>query len=320
MLMNDEASCEKSCTLSCEGTCPFHEHGVPSLAEVLERFEKEARQGICDTGRYRCNYFSWGEGPPLVFVHGLADSSRSFLFVSALLSRFFRCIAYDLPMGGRDGARLARYQNQDLCADLWALLDHLQLKQSYLFGSSFGSTIALMALHARPERIPRAILQAGLAHKPLRGLERPLALLLSYLGGTVASLPGRQRLMEKLHQAAFAQRPPDVWRYYLDYTGRVPVQALGHHARWLHRTDLRPLLRQIRQPVLLLSGETDTVVDASCADLLMQELPNGGRVILQGCGHIPSYTHPEALAEVVRRFLSPTPAPAPTCSALSEQS
>ena len=29
------------------------------------------------------------------------------------------------------------------------------------------------------------------------------------------------------------------------------------------------------------------------------------RVLIEGCGHVPSYSHPEALAEVVRRFLTP---------------
>src|SRR5207245_6866652 len=80
-----------------------------TLAEALERFEKEAVRGTCDTGRYRCSYSTWGEGPPLVFLHGLADSSQAFVMPMALLSRFFRCISYDLPTGRDDGARLSRY-------------------------------------------------------------------------------------------------------------------------------------------------------------------------------------------------------------------
>jgi pimeloyl-ACP methyl ester carboxylesterase len=41
--------------------------------------------------------------------------------------------------------------------------------------------------------------------------------------------------------------------------------------------------------------------------MLLHGLPNAGRVILEGCGHVPSYTHPEAVAEVVRQFLTPAP-------------
>jgi hypothetical protein len=27
--------------------------------------------------------------------------------------------------------------------------------------------------------------------------------------------------------------------------------------------------------------------------------------VIEGCGHVPSYTHPEILAEVIRQFLTP---------------
>src|SRR5262245_28401189 len=109
-----------------------------TLSSALERFEREAVRGLCDTGRYRCPYYTWGEGPPLVFVHGLSDDATSFALTISLLSRHFRCIAYDLPGGVGDGARLGRYRHADLVADLFALLDHLGVRQGYLFGSSFG--------------------------------------------------------------------------------------------------------------------------------------------------------------------------------------
>jgi pimeloyl-ACP methyl ester carboxylesterase len=39
--------------------------------------------------------------------------------------------------------------------------------------------------------------------------------------------------------------------------------------------------------------------------MLLQGLPNAGRVVIAGCGHVPSYTHPEILAEVIQQFLTP---------------
>jgi len=128
--------CEQSCTASCAATCPSSSPGIP-LPEAIERFGREATQGSCDTGRYRCRYFTWGSGPPLVFLHGLADTSRAFILPSALLARSFQCIAYDLP-DGSDGADLKRYTHADMVADLFALLDHLGVKQSYVFGVETG--------------------------------------------------------------------------------------------------------------------------------------------------------------------------------------
>src|SRR6516162_569228 len=130
---------------ACATPCP---HASVSLQAILDRFARAAHQGVCDTGRYRCPYFVWGHGPPLLCIPGLADDACSFVQLSYRLSDHFQCIAYDLPAGGRDGACLSRYSQPDLAADVFALLDHLQVRQSCLFGSSFGSTVALAAMHA----------------------------------------------------------------------------------------------------------------------------------------------------------------------------
>jgi pimeloyl-ACP methyl ester carboxylesterase len=272
---------------------------------VLERFEREAVRGTCDTGRYRMPYYSWGSGPPLLFIHGASDNSHSFLLPVAALCSHFRCIAYDLPDGRADGARLRRYRHDLLVEDVWALLDHLNVARSYVLGSSFGSTVALAAMRARPERLPRGVLQGGMAHRPLRRAERLLANLARFLPGRVARLPWRQKVLRLANADAFVGRPPEVWQRFVEVTGRGRIAAFAHQATWLHRLDLRPILPEIRQPVLLIVGDDDRVVPTFHEEVLLGGLPNARRAAIARCGHVPSYTHPEAFVEVVRQFLTP---------------
>jgi pimeloyl-ACP methyl ester carboxylesterase len=253
-------------------------------------------------------YYVWGEGPPLLFVHGVSDTGDGFVMPISRLSRHFRCIAYDLPRGRGDGARLWRYTHDQLVEDLWALLDHVQAKQAYVLGSSFGSTIALKAMHQKPGRLPRGILQGGFACRRLRKLEVILAAIGRVLPGTTRRLPLRRRIAEKLNQFAFADRPASDWQYLMDCTGCTPIAVFAHQVLYLRSLDLRPLLPEIRQPVLLLCGEDDRVIGRAHQEVLLNGLPNAGRAVLEGCGHVPSYSHPEAMAEVVRRFLTPPPA------------
>lgn len=296
------------CPLSCADECALRPgEPVPPivLAEVLSRFEREATSGVCDTGRYRLPYYIWGKGPPLLFVHGVGDNSRSFLQPISRLCAHFRCIAYDLPSGHRDGARIRRYEHVDLVADVWALLDHLGLRQSYILGSSFGATIVLKAMHARPERLPRGILQGGLAYRPLRRAEKVLAYWGRFLPGSMGGVPLREKVLLKATGSAFKELFPEVWQHFLDTSGRARLAAFAGQAYMLHRLDLRPLLSQIRQPILLVCGDQDRVVPRAFEDVLLRGLPNAGRVVIESCGHVPSYTHPEILAEVVRTFLTP---------------
>jgi pimeloyl-ACP methyl ester carboxylesterase len=317
--MNDP--CESECAATCPGpddpacaTCPSHPAPPPpiDLGEALTRFEREAERGVCDTGRYRLPYYTWGAGPPLLFIHGVSDCSLSFVAPIARLSAHFRCIAYDLPNGRQDRAQLGRYRHTDLVADVWAFLDHLKVERSYVLGSSFGATVALQAMHDRPARLPRGVLQGGLAHRPLRRAELWLSRLGRYLPGKVARIPLREKVLRAVNGRQFTGRPPEVWRYFVDCTGRGRIAAFAHQGMLLHGLDLRPILPAVRQPVLLVTGEHDRVVPGPYQEVLLRGLPNAGRAVIAGCGHVPAHTHPELLAEVVRRFLTPVPLTSPS--------
>jgi pimeloyl-ACP methyl ester carboxylesterase len=276
-----------------------------SLHTAFDRFAREAVPGVCNTGRYRCPYFVWGSGSPLLFIPGVAASGRSFVLTIARLAAYFRCIAYDLPTGRGDGARLGRLKHADLVADVFSILDHLGIGQAYLYGSSFGSTMALTAMHSRPERTPRAVLQGGFARRPLARAERALASIARYWPGTMRYVPFRTKALRLAHYGPFADRPPELWDYFIKYTGEVPIAVLARHALLLHETDLRPILPEIRQPILMVCGDRDPLVRPAQEQPLLDGLPNVRRVELENCGHFPYLTHPEALAEIIRRFLTP---------------
>jgi pimeloyl-ACP methyl ester carboxylesterase len=274
-----------------------------ALHQVLERFEKEAVRGICDTGRYRCPYFSWGSGPPLVFVHGLCDDAKSFVLPIASLSEDFRCIAYDLPLGREDGARLGRYRHADLVKDLLALLDHLQLDEVNVLGSSFGSTITLAAMHQQPRRFARAVFQGGFARRPLAPAEVILARWARYWPWSMRWLPFRLEILKYSHSKSFSACPPEVWQFFLERDATNPMNAVAHRALILHQADFRHLLQEIHQPILLVCGDFDPLVSKDCEADLLKGLRNVVRAEIEGCGHMPQFTHPTVLAEVVRRFL-----------------
>jgi pimeloyl-ACP methyl ester carboxylesterase len=273
------------------------------LAEALAQWEREARRGICDTGRYRMPYFVWGSGPPLVFIHGLADSSRAFIPVIAALRREFTCIAYDLPGGGPDGARLGAYRHRHLVADLVALLDQLGIGRTNLFGSSFGSTIVLAALHAHPDRMSRAVLQGGFAYRTLSSWEHLLCGFARYWPGPLGTLPLRALLDHPSDMRVFGNLP-DEYHFHRANSDVLPKAAVARRGLMILNVDLRPKLPAIRQPVLMLCGDCDRIVTATCEGPLLAGLPNVARVELPVCGHYPQYTHAPLVAEVVRQFLA----------------
>lgn len=281
---------ESPCASSC---CP-----ALTLLEILEQYRCEAVTGSCHIGRYRCRYYSWGSGPPLLFIPGLCDDALSFVMPIALLKDDFRCIAYDLPAG----PEIKKYRHADYIADVAALVDHLGLAECNLFGSSFGSTMALAALARWPARFPRAVLQGGFAQRPLGAGEVCLASLARYWPWPLRYLPLREAVLYRAHFATFRDCAPENWEYFLDHQGEPPMSAVAHRALTVHRLDLRQLLPAIRQPVLMICGEFDHLVGKQCEDVLLRGLPRVERVELGGAGHMPHFSHPALLAEAIRGF------------------
>jgi 3-oxoadipate enol-lactonase len=283
--------------------------GTPScsqplrLGASLDRFRREAVWRTVDTGRYSCRYVLWGRGPALIFVPGLCDDPWSFILPMARLSEQFLCVAYMMPTGRGDGARLRSYRHTDLVADLEAVCDHVGLKQAYLFGVSFGSTVALQALHDSTARFPRGILQGGFARRPLAFAEVMLASWGRWWPGEMSMLPLRNTILEQM-RPAFAGCEPAVWDYFMQHDGSQPMAAVAQKAVLLHHLDLRPLLPEIRQPVLLICGDRDPLVGKPCEQELLAGLPNAARAEIDDCGHLPQYTHPEVLSEIVERYLT----------------
>lgn len=285
------------------------------VAVALERLGKEGRPGLCDTGRYLCRYALWGDGPPIVFVHGLSDVARSFALVAAELSRDFTCILYELPTGEADRARLGGYRHRHFAADLIALLDHLHLDRTYAVGASFGSTVVLRTMAEQPARFARAVLQGGFARRRLPAKEVVLCQFARYAPGLMSQLPFKTSLKSEQERLPFRQAPPDRWQFLRGNCDGSRIATVGRWGLLISQLDLRPLLPRVRVPVRLIGGDADGIVPMECEAELLRGLPSVERIEIPGCGHMPQYTHSGLFAELVRRFFTPTCGrePGPDC-------
>ena len=231
------------------------------LQSALAACREQSRSGVLDTGRYRMRYFAWGAGPPLVFVHGLADVGQAFVMVMQRLMSRVHQHRLRAPQRRNDGARMARYQHSDYTADLVALLDHLKYDRTAVVGSSFGSTIALAAMAGVPERFSHGVLQNGFAFRPLHRFQRMLAQVARFWPGWFADWPELHRLvMTRIEHASISQAPREIAEFYRHPAPGRPSRPCAHAHSPSTPFDLRQILPAIRVPVLLLCGDCDHLV------------------------------------------------------------
>lgn len=97
-----------------------------------------------------------GSGYPVVLLTGGADV-RNWKYVTPLLARHFKVIAYD---GRGTGKSPSPLEDVNHLEDLLSLLDHLEINQATLIGHSMGGQIATEFALNYPDRVSNLILLA----------------------------------------------------------------------------------------------------------------------------------------------------------------
>ena len=257
-----------------------------------------------------------GEGPPLVLLHGLCDSHRTWLKVAPPLARSRRVLMLDLAGHGLSERPDATYALDWHARVVGAWLEALGLGEVDVVGHSYGGGVALwMLLLERCPRIRRlALVAAGglgrevtlalrLASVPfvVERLGQPFMahgtrLALNAFGGTYERAE-IARLVSMNSTAgtarAFARSVRDVidWR--------------GQHR---HLLDGKGALASL-PPVALFWGERDTVIPFAHATETASLLGGVRITRFAECGHFPHRQAPAAFASALEAFLSAPAAP-----------
>jgi pimeloyl-ACP methyl ester carboxylesterase len=268
---------------------------------------------------HRLHYRIGGEGPLLVLVHGITNSSASWEPVLATLARRFTVIAPDLLGHGDSAKPRGDYSlgaNASLLRDFMLALGH---ERATIVGHSLGGGIAMQFAYQFPDRIERLVLvsSGGLGREvtallravALPGAEFVLPLLASgplvSAGTTISGWINRigVRLGSDVAAMAtgFASLQDIEARRAFVQTARAVIDAGGQR---VNATDKLYLAEAV--PTLLLWGDRDPIIPARHG-LRAHELMPGSRLrIFAGAGHFPHHDDPAGFAAAITEFVETT--------------
>jgi pimeloyl-ACP methyl ester carboxylesterase len=258
-----------------------------------------------------------GEGPPLLLLHGFADSADTWRRVLDRLARVHRrALAIDLPGFGA-GPKLDR--DEPILAQLDSLAAAAVLRLAaedgeavVISGNSLGGCVALR-LGERKELpvcgvVPVA--PAGFDHPVwFRLIEaHPVIRLLLTNRVPLPEPIVRALVGEVYRQLAFAHpraMEPEVIRVFTSHH-RTPGHIRGYLdvGRRL-MSELRDPFRlaDVRVPVLLVWGDRDRMVTHRGSRHVLEALPATTYELLPGCGHCPQIEEADRLVELLLEFL-----------------
>ena len=261
-------------------------------------------------------YLDTGEGPAVMFIHGLTSTHRNWDHLVEKLRIDHRVLAPDLFGHGASAKSMGDYSLGAHAAILRDLLDQLGIDKVTLVGHSFGGGIAMQFVYLFPERVERLVLVAS------GGLGRDVSPLLraATLPGAGWVLPfiasgwvkGRGEAAGRTLARTGWEASPDVteiWRGFMSLgdadtrraflaTTRSVIDPGGQTVTAHDR-----LPRAIELPTLVVWGTRDRMIPAWHATTAHGLIENSKVVLFEGAGHFPHLDKPERFAEVLRDFL-----------------
>ena len=237
---------------------------------------------------------------PLVFLHGWAQSRQIWC---NQFDSFSDALFLNLP--GHGGAA-------DLPADAWveAIVAQLPDEPGHLVGWSLGGMLAMQIAAKHPERIAGLILVSttprfrasevwphGSSDEVFNGFREAVE------SGSPKALSRFFALM--LHGDGLSRSDYNrLAKIAVDRSNPVSAAGMQGGLELLQQLDLRTLSNKIKQPTLIVHGETDAVVPVAAGRWLAEQIGHSKLHIFPDCGHAPFLTQSDTFNELVQTWWS----------------
>ena len=258
---------------------------------------------ILSLGHHACYYRLDGarDRPVLVFSHSLGLDHGMWDDQAASLLPYFRVLRYDTRGHGASSAPAGDYSIASLAHDVLALADALHVERFAFCGLSLGGMIGQWLAAEAPKRLTHVVLANTSSRltdpQPMEARRR-------------AVLEGGMKAVEDLVMGRFfspgllSARPPAVETARRTLLSTNPVGYAGCCAA-IRDMDQTGLLRRIRVPTLIISGDLDVGMPWDGHAAVLAQGIAAARVIRLPAAHISNIERPRSFSAALLDFLVP---------------
>jgi pimeloyl-ACP methyl ester carboxylesterase len=255
---------------------------------------------------------SGGDGPPLLWLHGLGGVWQNWLLNIPAFMGSHRCVAIDLPGFGQSEVPAGEIAIPGLAATVETVCDRLELESPVVVGNSMGGFVGAELAVSFATRVSKLVLVAAaglsteyLAREPLLAAARAFAVLTARTGLRGSPVVKRARLRR------FALQP--IVRYPEQLSVPLATELVrGANAEGflpafeaLMSYSFRDRLERIEVPTLIVWGRNDILVPVEDAEMFEHLIgENAHSVIFEDTGHLPMLERPSRFNELLGSFIA----------------
>ncbi len=250
-----------------------------------------------DSRRVHVTALGSAVGCPMLLVHGLGGSWRTWLPTLPRLATSRRVLAADLPGFGRSQMPVAPISIAGYVNALERVCDLFELEAPVIVGHGLGAVVATELAVRHPQRVGALALIDPLWPR-FGELQAQAAKLTLALADRLVARPRAKHFA----LAAAIRHPsriaPDL-RAQLGAGLRAPGAQAALAALLEHRPER---LHEIAVPTLIVRGANDRLAPAADSERFAAQIAGARRETFADCGHLPMVEHPRRLNELLARL------------------
>jgi len=271
-------------------------------------------QTFLQVGETKVHYEDWGNrsGPAILSIHGASSHTGEVeTSMLPLLQANYRVVAYDRPGHGYTRDRPKDAEQLRVQAEIAAgVIEGLGLERPIILGHSYGGGVALRLAVDRPDLVGGLVLLAPASH-PFEGSLpfffdiQAAPVIGPAFNYTIVPLVSGQAARAGMERVFSPVPVPEGYIERANVAVTMLPSRVGPNAKDM--TNLVEGLEEqyqrygeITVPVSIIAGREDAVVPiAEKADPDNLDWPNARLVLLDGVGHMPQVTEPEAVLKEI---------------------
>jgi len=245
-----------------------------------------------------------GDGPAIVFSHGLLMDGSMFAPQVQALRGAWRCITWDERGHGQTATgTCAPFSYYDSADDVVALLAHLGIGRAVFAGMSQGGYLSLRAALRHPQ-VVRALVLIDTQALPEEAekMAGHQVIIQEWLERGLSD--ERARTIEHIILGD-GWEGASAWR--AAWQRMQPADLLACFTTLATRDDISGELGRITAPALVLHGDADHAIALERAQAMAAGLPHARMVVVPGAGHAANLTHPQPVNAALAQFLAQLP-------------
>ncbi len=264
------------------------------------------RKKILDKNGVKLAYYVYGKGEPtLIFVVAWIWTAEFWLPQVNYFSQNFKIITVDMRGTGESSKPTDNYTLDLYVEDLNSIIEELQDESIVLVGECIGASIAIKYVAKYPGKVSRLILVSG-SPKFMATEDFPHGFSQHEAKQHFAALEESYPIwLRGFLELIFPERGTEYLKEWgFKMSQKTPKKIALNSLKNLFEADLRPLLKKINIPTLIINGENDGAVRLKGAEYIHENIQESKMYTFNDIGHFPSITAAEKFNKILKEFIT----------------